>query len=108
MRRLAVLALLAGCTVGPDYERPAVPLPAAYPGAGAEAAPRPAAECWRSFSVAKLDEPVAAARAANSDVRLAAARVQEAEALAREAGAAFYPEVLGGAGATRNRVSRRI
>lgn len=108
MRRLAVLVLLAGCAVGPDYERPAVPLPAAYPGAGPEAAPRPAAEWWRSFGDAKLDELVAAARAANSDVRLAAARVQEAEALAREAGAAFYPEVLGGASATRNRVSRRI
>jgi multidrug efflux system outer membrane protein len=108
MRRLAVVAaLLAGCTtLGPDYERPELPLPAAYPEAGA-AEPEPLAPAWwQSFGDAKLDELVAAASAANSDLRLAAARVQEAEALAREAGAAFTPEVLAGAGATRSRVSR--
>jgi multidrug efflux system outer membrane protein len=108
MRHLAlVAALLAGCTtVGPDYERPELALPAAYPEAGA-AGPEPLAPAWwRSFGDAKLDELVAAARAANSDLRLAAARVQEAEALAREAGAAFTPEVFAGAGATRSRVSR--
>jgi multidrug efflux system outer membrane protein len=109
MRRLAfVAALLVGCTtVGPDYERPEMALPRAFPGDGAgEAAPL-APEWWQSFGDASLDELVAAARAANSDLRLAAARVQEAEGLAREAGAAFTPEVLAGAGATRSRVSRR-
>jgi len=109
MKRLFIVALLAGCTtVGPDYERPEVALPAIYPGAEAQdAAPRPAAEWWRSFDDARLDELVAAARAANSDLRLAAARVQEAEGLAREAGAAYYPEVLAGAAASRSRVSTR-
>jgi outer membrane protein, multidrug efflux system len=109
MRRLAFLAALAtaGCaTVGPDYERPELPLPAAYPEAGAGQAESLAPAWWKSFGDAKLDELVDAARSANSDLRLAAARVQEAEALAREAGAAFYPEVLAGAGAARNRVSR--
>ena len=28
---LACALLLAGCAVGPDYERPAMELPAAYP-----------------------------------------------------------------------------
>lgn len=108
MKRLALLLFAAGCTtVGPDYERPAVALPAVYAGAEAQQAARPAAEWWRSFGDAQLDELVAAARAANSDLRLAAARVQEAEGLAREAGAAFYPEVLAGAGASRSRVSTR-
>ncbi|MGE0876425.1 MAG: efflux transporter outer membrane subunit [Burkholderiales bacterium] len=108
MKRLLVTVLLAGCTtVGPDYQRPAVPLPQAYPGAAAGAAAPPAAEWWRSFGDAALDRLVAATRAANSDLRLAAARVQEAEGLAREAGAAIHPEVFAGAGATRNRVSRR-
>ena len=109
MKRLFIVALLAGCTtVGPDYERPEVALPATYPGAEAQdAAPRPAAEWWRSFDDARLDELVAAARAANSDLRLAAARVQEAQGLAREAGAAYYPEVLAGAAASRSRVSTR-
>ncbi|MGE3162750.1 MAG: efflux transporter outer membrane subunit [Burkholderiales bacterium] len=109
MKRLALLAALAaaGCTtVGPDYERPELPLPAAYPATGATPAEPLAPEWWKRFGDATLDGLVAAARAANSDLRLAAARVEEAEALAREAGAAFYPEVLAGASGTRSRVSR--
>jgi outer membrane protein, multidrug efflux system len=106
-RLLPLLLLAAGCTtVGPDYERPAMPLPAAFPGAPAAEAPQPDAQWWRSFGDPTLDRLVAAARAANSDLRLAAARVQEAEGLAREAGAAVYPEVLASASANRNRVSR--
>jgi multidrug efflux system outer membrane protein len=105
--RLLALALAAGCTaVGPDYERPAMPLPAAFPGAPGTEAPQPDAQWWRSFGDPRLDQLVAAARAANSDLRLAAARVQEAEGLAREAGAAVYPEVLAGASAGRSRASR--
>jgi multidrug efflux system outer membrane protein len=109
VRRLALLGALAaaGCaTVGPDYERPGLPVPAAYPQAEAAPAEPLAPEWWTRFGDATLDELVAGARAANSDLRLAAARVQEAEALAREAGAAFYPEVLAGAGGTRSRASR--
>jgi len=109
MKRLLLVALLAGCTtLGPDYERPEMALPAAYPdpdAAPAQAEPL-APRWWQDFGDARLDELVAAARAANSDLRLAAARVQEAEGLAREAGAAYYPEVLAGASAVRNRVSR--
>lgn len=108
MKRLLTVCLLAGCTtVGPDYERPAVPLPRSYPGATPGEAAQPAAEWWRSFGDPDLDRLVDAARAANSDLRLAAARVQEAEGLAREAGASIYPEVFAGASATRNRVSGR-
>jgi multidrug efflux system outer membrane protein len=109
MKRLLFVALLAGCTtLGPDYERPGMALPAAYPDPGAAPAQAEplAPRWWQAFGDARLDELVAAARAANSDLRLAAARVQEAEGLAREAGAAYYPEVLAGASAVRNRVSR--
>ena len=106
--RSAVLALLlAGCaTVGPDYQRPEIPLPAQYPASeapGAEIAP----DWWRLFNDPLLDKLVAAARESNADMRLAAARVQEAEALVREARGAFFPDVVGGYTATRNRVSTR-
>jgi len=108
MRFLAFL-LLAGCAaVGPDYKRPAVSLPAEYPAkeeqfAGGELA----ADWWKLYGDATLDELIAATRANNTDMRLAAARVQEADAVLREARGALFPEVSGGYTAARNRVSTR-
>ena len=107
--RVLLLALLTGCsTVGPDYQRPGVELPATYPAPIAEeAAPLPP-DWWKLYRDATLDELVASSQKSNVDVRLAAARVREAEALAREAGAAFLPDVSLGATAARNRVSNQI
>jgi multidrug efflux system outer membrane protein len=62
---------------------------------------------WQLFNDPALNELVASARANNADIRLAAARVQEADALLREARGALFPEVTGTYGATRNRVSTR-
>jgi len=108
MKRFLLLALLAGCTtMGPDYKRPEVDLPANFPGEISGETPVPA-DWWKLYRDPFLDELVASARSRNADIRLAAARVQEAEALAREAGAARYPEVMAGASAARTRVSTRV
>ncbi|MGH8688465.1 MAG: efflux transporter outer membrane subunit [Burkholderiales bacterium] len=108
MRRLAlVAALLAGCTtVGPDYERPAVPMPAAYPAAGG-AGEAPIPEWWTLFRDPLLDHLVEATRHNNTDLRFAAARVLQAEAVLRETSAARYPEVDAGYAGARSRVSTR-
>ena len=107
MRRFVLLALLAGCTtVGPDYKRPAVELPSDYPTEIQSEGQIPA-DWWKLYRDPLLDELIASARSRNADIRLAAARVQEAEALAREAGAARFPEVGGTFSATRSRVSTR-
>jgi multidrug efflux system outer membrane protein len=109
MRRLLLFGLLGGCAVvGPDYERPAVELPQDYPVAHAAEGTPLVEEWWTLYSDTTLSELVASARERNADVQLAAARVSEAEALAREAGAAFFPEVNAGASATRSRVSTRV
>ena len=108
MKKALLLVLLAGCTtVGPDYQRPQVALPAQYPTQGAETGPAVALDWWALYNDATLNELVASAQKNNTDVRLAAARVQEAEALFREARAALFPDVTGGYQATRNRVSTR-
>jgi multidrug efflux system outer membrane protein len=108
MKRIALVLLVSGCaSVGPDYQRPAVELPPAFP-AGASAQGELPADWWTLYADPVLTELVASARSRNADIKLAAARVQEAEALAREAGAARYPELLGGAGAARTRVSTRV
>ena len=109
MRTVFLLALLAGCTsVGPDYARPQVELPSAFPDESSSVQAEVPGDWWALYGDATLNELVASARERNADIKLAAARVQEAEAFAREAGAARYPEVLAGAGAARTRVSTRV
>jgi multidrug efflux system outer membrane protein len=109
MRRALLLTVLAGCTtVGPDYERPGVvDLPKEFPSAASTEASPVGPDWWKLYNDAALDSLVAAARERNADIRLAAARLQEAEALAREAGASRFPEVTGSFSSTRNRVSQR-
>jgi multidrug efflux system outer membrane protein len=105
---LAAALLLPACTMlGPDYRRPAQALPDTFVPAGAPGEPQLAADWWTLYGDAALDELVAAAQKNNADLRLAAARVEEAEGALREAGAAFYPDVAGGYAYTRNQVSAR-
>ncbi|MBW8879789.1 MAG: efflux transporter outer membrane subunit, partial [Acidobacteria bacterium] len=107
MRRLALVSLLAlaACTVGPDYTRPAMPLPPQYPEpSSGEAAPI-APDWWTLYQDATLDELIAAGRKSNSDVRLAVARVQEAEGALRELRASIFPEITGAASYARQGVS---
>jgi len=105
----AVCALLAGCSVGPAYKRPDVALPAQWhesagTGTGdASASAWPAAEWWHGFGSAKLDELIAEAERNNDDLAGAIARVQEADAQARIAGAALLPSLDLGATGTRER-----
>lgn len=114
-RRLAaagtVVLAAAGCTVvGPDYRRPEQPLPerfvdvlpAGAPESGDAALP---ADWWTLYRDPQLDALVAATLARNADVRLAIARVEEAEAALREAWAVLVPQVDFGAGGSRSRVS---
>jgi multidrug efflux system outer membrane protein len=95
---------LAGCMVGPDYKRPDMNLPAAYTEPASAAAPAIPSRWWSLYGDAALDAMIAEGLERNADVRLAAARVEEAEAALREARATvFFPLVNGNAGASRAR-----
>jgi len=92
--------------VGPDYRRPDLALPAAYPEAGEGTAASVPLQWWKLYDDAKLDELVGSGLGRNADVRLAAARVEEAEAALREARAIrLVPEVDAQAGALRGRAA---
>ncbi len=107
---LATLTLaLAGCAaLGPDYQRPAATLPGAYSEAGRAEAPAPVErDWWKLFKDPVLDDLMAKALGANLDLQAAVARVEEAEAAAREAGAALTPSVDLDAGASRSRSSTK-
>jgi multidrug efflux system outer membrane protein len=98
-RRIATLGFalaLAGCTLGPDYSRPGVGLPADYPEAPAAASSTAAEvplEWWRLYQDPLLDSLVATALADNADLAQAVARVDEARAVLRGTNAAFIPEI---------------
>jgi multidrug efflux system outer membrane protein len=104
MRAFLLLALAAGCSAGPKYERPEMPLPAQFPAptetAGAQIPP----DWWKLYGDAQLDALVAAVRTRNADLRIAAAQVEEAEAVMRQARAAVFPEITGSFTRTRSRV----
>jgi multidrug efflux system outer membrane protein len=93
---------LAGCNVGSDYQRPDTPTPAAWRESPDNAA-WPSADWWRDFGSARLDEYIAQARATNNDLAAAMARVREADAQARIAGAALLPSVGANANVTHER-----
>ena len=108
--RLCLVLLLAGCAaVGPDYERPATGLPGAYPDAPADLAATAGiqTEWWKLYGDQRLDELVASALERNADMRIAVARIEEADANLREAGASFLPQVDFGATPARSRISNQ-
>lgn len=83
LRTLAILAaagLAAGCSFIPAYERPAAPVPAAFPGAAASD-PSAATPAWREyFGDARLRELIELALANNRDLRVAGLNIEKARA----------------------------
>ena len=86
-------ALLAGCSVGPFYQKPAVELPDAWRELPKDAKSVPADRWWTFYGDAVLDRFVGEALVHNRDIALAAARVEEARAFLRIADAEFFPSI---------------
>jgi outer membrane protein, multidrug efflux system len=110
----ATCATLAACSVGTHYQRPNIPTASDWhetaeaPAGGIGTRPAalwPAADWWHGFGSARLDELIAEAERSNDDLAGAIARVQEADAQARIAGAPLLPSLDAGATATRERAS---
>jgi NodT family efflux transporter outer membrane factor (OMF) lipoprotein len=103
MKHSVLLVLfLAGCAVGPDYQRPEVEVPAAYKGASAAdwkpAEPRdtaPRGMWWTMYGDPELDALMARVDAANQTIAAAEAQVRISAALADQARAGFWPQVSG-------------
>ena len=108
-RRVSIFisSLLAGCTVGPNYSRPATPAPADYsePHVSKSLGDVDLAAWWHTFGDPELDKLVNRAVVRNLDVETATARITEARAQERVAGAAASPEVSARASATPQRIS---
>jgi NodT family efflux transporter outer membrane factor (OMF) lipoprotein len=109
MKRLAwlLLPLLASCTVGPDYRRPAAPVSAGFKelagwriAAPADAAPKGA--WWAVFHDPLLDGLERQVVISNQTVKQAEAAYRQARALVAAAQAGLFPTLGTTAGVTRN------
>jgi multidrug efflux system outer membrane protein len=91
--------------VQPKYEKPAPELPEKW----AETAPRFAEDgkWWRIYEDQELSRVIEEALAGNSDLLIAAARVDEARALLAESRSFFWPRIDAVGTAARQRTSER-
>ena len=103
---LAGLAgLLVGCVQGPDYVKPAVETPATYRFGDQSALPAVESAWWRDFGDPYLDALVQEALANNRDLAIAAARVDEFEAVLAGTRAQAFPQVGYALSGNRSRAS---
>jgi outer membrane protein, multidrug efflux system len=107
----AVAAVLSGCAVGPNYNRPKVDVPVAYRGMSDEQAAQtsPASladqKWWEIFQDKELQGLIRTALQNNYDVRIAAARVLEARAQLGITRADQFPSLSGGGNITSQRLA---
>lgn len=102
------VAGLAGCRVGPAYERPALAEPSEFRFGTTETLDTADIAWWSLFEDETLDALIGEALANNYDVRIAAARVDEFAARIGVARSAAFPQINAGADAGRNQISREI
>ena len=110
---LAGALLLDGCAVGPDYKRPATDAPGTYRRAesdtNAAARTRSFADVgwWETFKDPQLTAYIAEALTNSYDIKIAAARVLQAEAAARITRSQFFPTINAGGDIYTARTSQK-
>ena len=81
-----LLVLCSGCAVGPNYKKPAVPVPPEYRGLSPDQSGQSGAasfgeqKWWDAFQDEALSDLIRTSLKQNYDVRIAAARILEARA----------------------------
>lgn len=98
-----LLSVLAGCTVGPKYHRPAVQTPNSYrdlaenPQLQAQTASYADLPWWQVFQDPKLQELIRTALKQNYDLQLATERINAARAQLAVTRSSQFPQVSGNA-----------
>ncbi len=105
------LLMLTGCAVGPNYKRPPVTVPGTYRGVAADTDPQATASLgdekwWTVYQDEQLQVLIREALAQNYDMRIAAARVLQAQAVLGITRADQFPTITGGASASSLRLPR--
>lgn len=99
---LSLAMLMAGCSLIPDYQRPAAPVAAQYPTPTLASA---STEDWRTlFNDPALQQLIESALINNRDLRVAALNVEAFQAQYRIQRADLYPAVSANASESRQRM----
>jgi NodT family efflux transporter outer membrane factor (OMF) lipoprotein len=99
---------LSGCSVGPDYREPNMPVPADWSEpveGGVTRGQTDVSQWWTTFGDPTLDALVARAVTANYDLRMAEARLRQSRAQREAVAADFWPVGNASASYTRQRIS---
>jgi NodT family efflux transporter outer membrane factor (OMF) lipoprotein len=115
MRILLFIAILsggvflAGCAVGPNYEKPKVSVEKSFAWSTArETTNQPVADWWNSFQDAELTKLINEALTNNYDLQIAVARIREARFQRNMAAADLFPKVDADAGYAHARGSKNV
>jgi multidrug efflux system outer membrane protein len=109
----AIVFLVTSCTVGPDYQRPAINTPGAYRTAatdsGKQAQTNSLADIgwWDVYHDPQLKAYIGEALTNSWDIKIAAARVLQAEAAARITRSQFFPSLYAGGDLYTSRASEK-
>ncbi len=107
------VAALAGCAVGPDYKRPQVDSPGTYRRAASDTNATSGSSAfsdlgwWEVFKDPQLSAFLAEALTNSYDIKIAAARVLQAEAAARITRSQYFPTVNAGGDIVTSRTSEK-
>lgn len=99
-----IAILLGGCmSVGPDYQKPETPMPDQWHEAVQAEFKTGTPDLqtwWTVFGDETLDGLIAKAATNNLDLRVAAARIEQAAALRGVSASRYFPDIVGGASAS--------
>lgn len=91
---LILLAIVSGCTLAPDYQRPQLPVPATWSSAAETAAETTPPLPWQEFYLdPALRQVIALALDNNRDLRVAALKIEKTQALYQIEGANLWPQL---------------
>lgn len=110
---MIAVIFLAGCKLGPNYKRPKIDTPSVYRAADQQAATQNAASLgdekwWTVYQDPELQQLIRTALAENYDVKIAAARVLQAQAVLGITRADQFPTVDAGASGVNQRIPRTV
>jgi multidrug efflux system outer membrane protein len=99
----ASLLAISGCMVGPDYRRPDITVPPAWRMIQGDPAAVINEQWWNQFDDPQLNRLIEVAVAENLDIKIAAARIEEARGLLAVSRSALFPQLDASLSAGRGR-----
>ena len=105
LSQLLLIALMIGCTVGPNYTRPGLDVPTSYIYQDQEAQSTANIQWWKQFNDPVLDDLIAESLANNKNIMIAAANVEQAASVLKVTRSSLFPQFGYSGAGTKQRAS---